>query len=157
MKFGLCSSPQICRIKGFNRDKHKMLPLVTENDIAYTNEDKANEIANSLENQFKNNDISHPPTEYLVRQKVNEFKRSPVSTPITTCKASEVFENIGKFKNNKSPGIDKISNSMLKRLPLKITFRITDLINAVLRRHYIPKAWKTAIAFPILKHGGKNS
>ncbi|GBN36961.1 RNA-directed DNA polymerase from mobile element jockey [Araneus ventricosus] len=151
----MCSSPQICRIKGFNRDKHKMPSLVTENDIAYANEDKANEIANSLENQFKNNDISHSPTEYLVRQKVNKFKRSPVSTPITTCKASEIFENIGKFKNNKSPGIDKISNSMLKRLPLKITFGITDLINAILRRHYFPKAWETAIAFSILKPGKK--
>ncbi|GBN66006.1 RNA-directed DNA polymerase from mobile element jockey [Araneus ventricosus] len=140
-------------IKRITRVNQKMPPLLTENDIAYTNEDKANEIANSLEKQFKNNDLSHPPTECIVREKVRKFKKSPITTPIIPCKASEVFENICKIKNNKSPGIDKVSNNMLKRLPLKTILRLTELINAILKRQYFPKAWKTAIIVPIPKPG----
>ncbi|GBL81462.1 putative RNA-directed DNA polymerase from transposon X-element [Araneus ventricosus] len=124
-------------IKRFSGEKFRMPPIIIENDIAYTNEEKANEIANSLEKQFKNNDISHPPLKSMLKQKVREFKRSQTHTAITPCNASEVFDNIGKLKNNKSPGIDKISNNMLKRLPLKTIFRLTDLINAILRRRLL--------------------
>ncbi|GBM07305.1 RNA-directed DNA polymerase from mobile element jockey [Araneus ventricosus] len=42
---------------------------------------------------------------------------------------------------------------MLKRLPLKTILRLTDLIDAILKRQYFPKAWKTAIIVPTPKPG----
>ncbi|GBN22959.1 hypothetical protein AVEN_119391-1 [Araneus ventricosus] len=44
---------------------------------------------------------------------------------------------------------------MLKTLPLKTILRLTELINAILKRQYFSKAWKTAIIVPIPKPGKK--
>ncbi|GBN19032.1 putative RNA-directed DNA polymerase from transposon X-element [Araneus ventricosus] len=42
---------------------------------------------------------------------------------------------------------------MLKRLPIKYIFRLVEIINAILKFHHFPNAWKTAIVVPIIKPG----
>ncbi|GBN71382.1 hypothetical protein AVEN_149356-1 [Araneus ventricosus] len=47
-------------VKPYTENKYKMPPLITENRLAYKDIEKAEAIADSLQMQFKNNDLSHP-------------------------------------------------------------------------------------------------
>nr|GBN24302.1 putative RNA-directed DNA polymerase from transposon X-element [Araneus ventricosus]GBN24314.1 putative RNA-directed DNA polymerase from transposon X-element [Araneus ventricosus] len=42
---------------------------------------------------------------------------------------------------------------MLQRLPIKSILRLVEIINAILKFHHFPNAWKTAIIVPIIKPG----
>ncbi|GBM16888.1 putative RNA-directed DNA polymerase from transposon X-element, partial [Araneus ventricosus] len=134
-------------------DKFHMPPLITNTKIVFTNQEKAEAIADSLEKQFQLNELSHPPTEALVQRRINKFLKQRPTDTIEPCKASEIVQIIGKLKKGKSPGIDGFTNLMLKRLPLKSIFRLVEIINAILKFHHFPNAWKTAIVVPIIKPG----
>ncbi|GFX02992.1 probable RNA-directed DNA polymerase from transposon BS [Trichonephila clavipes] len=56
-----------------------------------------------------------------------------------------------KLKINKSPGLDLITNRILKNLPLKVVPFIVMLFNLLMENCHFPKNWKTAVVVPILK------
>ncbi|GFX50413.1 probable RNA-directed DNA polymerase from transposon BS [Trichonephila clavipes] len=63
-----------------------------------------------------------------------------------------------KLKNSKAPGIDNITNKMIKNFPFKIILIFTYIINKILLLRHFPTEWKVAIVFPIHKPGkNKNS
>ncbi|GFU96480.1 RNA-directed DNA polymerase from mobile element jockey [Trichonephila clavipes] len=63
----------------------------------------------------------------------------------------EVQEYIKKLKINKSPGLDLITNGILKNLPLKFVLFIVMLFNLLMENCHFRKNWKTAVVVPILK------
>ncbi|GFT22841.1 RNA-directed DNA polymerase from mobile element jockey [Trichonephila clavipes] len=64
---------------------------------------------------------------------------------------TEVLTYVQRIKPRKSPGLDQISNRMIKNLPLKFLLFITLLINQLFKNNYFPNTWKTAVVIPILK------
>ncbi|GBM85752.1 hypothetical protein AVEN_232245-1, partial [Araneus ventricosus] len=46
-------------VNHYNKDRFSMPPLITDKQVAYKSTDKAEAIAESLAQQFKNNDLSH--------------------------------------------------------------------------------------------------
>ncbi|GBL82343.1 putative RNA-directed DNA polymerase from transposon BS [Araneus ventricosus] len=94
-----------------------------------------------------------PPTEALVQRRLSKFFKRHPTDKIEPCKRPEIVRIIGKLKIGKSPGIDGFTNLMLQRLPIKSIFRLVEIINAILKFHHFPKAWKTAIVVPIIKPG----
>ncbi|GBL81200.1 hypothetical protein AVEN_143541-1 [Araneus ventricosus] len=95
----------------------------------------------------------HPSGKSRSKRRLSKFfKRHPIDK-IEPCKPSEIVRIIGKLKKGKSPGIDGFTNLMLQRLPIKSIFRLVEIINAILKFHHFPKAWKTAIVVPIIKPG----
>lgn len=64
---------------------------------------------------------------------------------------SDIITKIKSLKSHRAPGESKITNLMLKNLHLKFIFKITMLINAIIKYSYFPPAWKVATIVPILK------
>ncbi|GFU62487.1 RNA-directed DNA polymerase from mobile element jockey [Trichonephila clavipes] len=124
--------------------------------IAYSDTDKSEIIADSLQNQFKLNDINndtdrtitHVVHNYLENE--NNFTNIP---PISTLLPSEIIEYIDNNNIKKAAGIDRISNRMLKHLPLISIFELTNIITNIIKLGYFPLKWKTAAVIPILKPG----
>ncbi|GFW68457.1 probable RNA-directed DNA polymerase from transposon X-element [Trichonephila clavipes] len=123
--------------------------------IAYSDADKSEVIADSLQNQFKLNDISndtdraitHVVHTYLNNE--NNFTNIPPPPPLP----SEIIDHIDKVKINKAAGIDRTTNRMLKHLPLVPIFELTNIIHNIIKIGYFPIVWKTATVVPILKPG----
>ncbi|GFY28523.1 probable RNA-directed DNA polymerase from transposon X-element [Trichonephila clavipes] len=142
------------------RDSRKKAPpipaLKGPAKIAYSDADKSEVIADSLQNQFKLNNISndtdraitHVVHTYLNNE--NNFTNIPPTPPPLP---SEIIEHIDKVKVNKAAGIDRITNRMLKHLPLVPIFELTNIITNIIKIGYFPIAWKTATVLPILKPG----
>ncbi|GFU79484.1 RNA-directed DNA polymerase from mobile element jockey [Trichonephila clavipes] len=124
--------------------------------IAYSDADKSEVIADSLQNQFKLNDITndtdraitHVVHTYLNNE--NNFTNIPPTPPPLP---SEIIEHIDKVKINKAAGIDRTTNRMLKHLPLVPIFELTNIIHNIIKIGYFPIVWKTATVVPILKPG----
>ncbi|GFT33985.1 probable RNA-directed DNA polymerase from transposon X-element [Trichonephila clavipes] len=70
---------------------------------------------------------------------------------------SEIQGFIKNLKPNKSPGIDLITNRILKNLPTKFIIFIALLFNMLLENCYFPKSWRMAVVIPILKPNSDDS
>lgn len=57
------------------------------------------------------------------------------------------------LRPSKAPGLDQITNVMLKKLPLKAAEHIIQIFNAAYHISYWPTTFKTAIVIPIHKRG----
>ncbi|GFW87221.1 probable RNA-directed DNA polymerase from transposon BS [Trichonephila clavipes] len=64
---------------------------------------------------------------------------------------SEIQGFIKNLKSSKSPGIDLITNRILKSLLTKFIIFIALLFNMLLENCYFPKSWRMAVVIPILK------
>ncbi|GBN17067.1 hypothetical protein AVEN_153815-1 [Araneus ventricosus] len=136
--------------------KTKNIPSLNGNaGIANTDLQKANFLAESLETQFTQNNITNPDTWELVAVSVMRFRTEANSV----CKdfdpplPSEVLDCIKCLRINKSPDIDGINNKMIKNLTLHNILTITTIIHKIMTHGHFPTSWKTATVVPILKPG----
>ncbi|GFV11016.1 probable RNA-directed DNA polymerase from transposon X-element, partial [Trichonephila clavipes] len=141
--------------KGFKKKRSPISALKGNTGIAYTDEEKAETLADSLENQFQLNSISNPAQDNnhirLVSRffnNENNFDDAPSNT-----KPSEIVQIINNFKIKKAPGREGITNKMCKHFTRSVIFQLTNIINNILTVGYFPKIWKTASVIPILKPG----
>lgn len=137
----------------FKNQKRTIPPLKNNDNTSYIYNDfeKANHIAEHLEKQFTLNDLSDPDTDTLVETTINNFKNTPFNSPTPNILPSEVKSVISKLPKRKSPGDDRINNTVVKHLPKKYIYYITAIINAILKFNYFPKAWKNSLIVPVLK------
>ncbi|GFT43964.1 RNA-directed DNA polymerase from mobile element jockey [Trichonephila clavipes] len=141
--------------KGFRKKRSPISALTGPTGIAYTDTQKAETLANALEDQFQLNNIQNPDTDNQHMRLVDRFfinDNNFDDTPIST-KPSELLQYIKKLKIKKAPGKDKITNKMVLNFPISIIFQLTNLINKILYSGHFPQAWKTATVIPILKPG----
>ncbi|CAL1267288.1 unnamed protein product [Larinioides sclopetarius] len=114
--------------------------------------EKAEVIADSLQRQFEPNTTN---TNRILSQNITSEVRTFINKPHTNdlqpIRAREVEEFIQKLKPKKAPGIDLISNRMLKNIPLKFILYITLILNIMMEKSYFPNCWKTAVVVPIAK------
>ncbi|GBM97576.1 RNA-directed DNA polymerase from mobile element jockey [Araneus ventricosus] len=120
---------------------------------AHTNLEKAEILANHFETQFTSNDIRDPNTENTVINSIAKFNSNSSPNKFKNVKPSEITDYLKKIKINKTPGMDGITNKMLKNLPLKIILKLTNIYNYLFKFNYFPNCWKTARILPILKPG----
>jgi hypothetical protein len=88
-----------------------------------------------------------PPNEAM-----RAYEYAPASEPKLT-NPSEVLETIKELKVGKAPGPNGVTNRALRHLPKRAITSLTKLFNVVLRRQYIPPAWKHSRVVSILKPG----
>lgn len=67
------------------------------------------------------------------------------------------LERVVSLNKDTAPGIDRISYSMIKHLPLTALKYTLDIFNDIRYQHIIPASWKTQIIIPILKPGKSSS
>lgn len=124
--------------------------------IVYTDEEKAEEFADSLQLQCRTNledaDDDHMD---LVERQVRKIARTiPADDDrIEPATHPEIQSVISALKIKKAPGPDGISNKMLKKLPDSATEFLTAMCNEVLRLRHFPRRWKTANVIFIHKPG----
>ena len=65
-------------------------------------------------------------------------------------------DSIGRAKNNKAPGIDTITNELLKNGGDDLIYSLTDMFNRLLFLESSPIEWNKGIIVPIFKKGARN-
>ncbi|GFX70274.1 RNA-directed DNA polymerase from mobile element jockey [Trichonephila clavipes] len=119
---------------------------------AITPIEKAEVIADSLQEQFEPNHVAgREDFDQRIHEEIENFLATPHGQEIEPTTPTEVLNNVQRIKPKKSPGLDQISNRMIKNLPLKFLLFITLLINQLFKNNYFPDSWKTAVVIPILK------
>ncbi|GFV68892.1 RNA-directed DNA polymerase from mobile element jockey [Trichonephila clavipes] len=113
--------------------------------------EKAEVIADSLQKQFEpNTEAENDRFTARTQRKIKRFLDAP-TCPDLEKTPGEVQEYIKKLKINKSPGLDLITNRILKNLPFKFVLFIVMLFNLLMENCHFPKNWKTAVVVPILR------
>jgi retron-type reverse transcriptase len=140
--------------KALRSDKKPIPPIHSTLGLVFSDDEKAEAFADSLELQCRPNivdaDLDH--IERIERQ-VEIILSGQHDTPITPASPEEVRGIIGSLKVKKAPGPDKIPNTALKLLPVKVVVALTAIINASLRLCHFPSRWKNANVIFIPKPG----
>lgn len=135
-------------------DKRKIPQLKVDENIYITSKEKAESIAAQFsknhENPLKDADpnFSHDVDENVetfLNDQTNDFRCDEFANE------DELLDVIRRLKNKKAPGMDKINNSLIKKLPSRGISYILFIINACLKLSYFPERWKHAKVIPILK------
>ncbi|GFW92693.1 RNA-directed DNA polymerase from mobile element jockey [Trichonephila clavipes] len=109
-------------------------------------------IADSLQEQFEPNHVAdREEFDQRIHEEVANFLATPHGQEIEPTTPTEVLTYVQRIKPKKSPGLDQITNRMIKNLPLKFLLFITLLINQLFKNNYFPNSWRTAVVIPILK------
>ena len=119
----------------FKNEKKKDIKLLHQNKIVSKESEIAEMFADSLNNIF-----GLPPNIHLEDQ----LYRSVLDAQEITISEDEFTKSLKKLNDNAAPGIDKISNSMLKKCPSNVHQALLRLFNASLKLAYIPKLWKSS-------------
>jgi retron-type reverse transcriptase len=140
--------------KALRSDKKPIPPIHSTLGLVFSDDEKAEAFADSLELQCRPNivdaDLDH--IDWIERQ-VEIILSGEHDTPNTPASPEEVRGIIGTLKVKKAPGPDKIPNTALKLLPDKAVVALTAIINASLRFCHFPSRWKSANVIFIPKPG----
>jgi hypothetical protein len=113
---------------------------------------------NTWSDYFSN--LSKTPAGYMERideinKKINDMKNDPnfssfsnLDFRITT---SELSKALNKLKKNKSPGLDTITNEMLKAVQIYLNPLFLKLFNAIFIAGIYPEKWSEGYITPIFK------
>lgn len=134
--------------------RNQIPPFKVNGATLLTNEEKSNALADNFvlnhTNPLANTDITHT---RFVNNSVNRFMRNCDDSrqEIDLISTSETERIIKGLKTSKSPGLDKIHNSLLKNLPPSAILLLTMIMNACLKLSYFPTQWKHAKVIAIRK------
>jgi hypothetical protein len=111
--------------------------------------EKANAIADCLENQFTPNDLFDENHEWRVEAIGQDLPKQPPER-IRRC---DVQKFINTLKLRKACGIDGIPNECLRHLPRRPLVHLTQLYNHCIRLSHFPESWKEAKVITLPKSG----
>lgn len=138
--------------KSLRNKSCKTPPLKTQNGILYTDEEKAEEIAETFhKNHTLTLNMVHRPTEQAVENSMISLNNDiNLQDPIQFSTPKEIKDILKSLQNKTSSSVDKITNKLLKHLPKKVHIYLCHLFNACLKLSYFPEAWKHAkvVAIP---------
>ena len=87
----------------------------------------------------------------ILNQKNKNFKYGEFDPKFTN--VAELAWFIKKLRTRGSPGIDKITNKIIKNLPSSFHYILVKLFNACLTQSHFPSSWKSAVI--IMVYGWK--
>jgi hypothetical protein len=108
----------------------------------YPNE-KANTIANSLENQFTSHDLCDGNHERQVQTRVQALLPSVVDTRLRNAGSCDIHKLVIPLKLRKACGLDSIPNKCLRYLVRITLVHLRYLFNHYLRLCHFPKLCKS--------------
>ncbi|RZC41327.1 RVT 1 domain containing protein [Asbolus verrucosus] len=140
--------------KALRNDRKPLPPIDSTTGLVYTDEEKAEAFADSLELQCRTNeanaDLDHVDE---IEQFARNVRHQHIEEPIPPCSPAEIRELIKSLHTRKAPGPDSISNRAMKKRPDKALVALTAIVNAIFRLRCFPKCWKCADVIFILKPG----
>lgn len=132
----------------------KTPPLHGVRGLAYSSQDKANALADTLESTFTpHNDPSCIVKIEEVGRQLRAFHNQPRKTEdadIASTTPAEIRLILTKLKTRKAPGLDGIPNAALKELTNKATVYLAQIVNGILTHSHFPADFKKSkiILFP---------
>jgi hypothetical protein len=109
--------------------------------------EKANEIADCLENQFTPHDLSGDNNEWRVEARVQALLEAVDNNPPERIRLCDISKLINSLQLRKACGMDGIPNECLRHLPRRPLLYLTRLIN-----HCLPISHFSKVT-PLLKPG----
>jgi hypothetical protein len=106
--------------------------------------DKANGLADCLENQFTHHDLCDENHERRVDIRVQALLEAVDNKPPERTRPSDLQKLINSLKLRKARGIDGIPNECPRHLPRRPLEHLTHSFNHCLRLSHFPKSWKQA-------------
>ena len=146
------SRPLWAMTKRLTRKMIPCPPIQGKNHLACSPEDKTEVLADSLQLQFEPNPSSNisPEVEQSLLEHRQKHSREAEAKNADLCTHEEIVFFIRKMPGHKAPGLDNITNQMLKELSVKAVTRLVNIFNAAYTLQHFPTPWKTAkvIVFP---------
>ena len=142
--------------KALTRTQTNIPPLKddTNNIKFFSAEDKAKRLAENFAKTFTpHNTLSSPDFTDETDKLVAEYLKEPCTDEFKNITGFELKQYFRRTKNNKAPGIDRISNFVLKHLPSLGLKRLAEIFNACQKLNYYPKNWKKALILVFAKAG----
>lgn len=109
-----------------------------------------------LHNTFSLNHICNPSNELRLKHTL-ELPNYAVQNSTNYVTPNEMKQIIKNLPNKKSSGYNKITNLILKKLPLKGLVFMTILFNSLLHLAYFPVKWRISTIILINKSGKDKS
>lgn len=130
-------------------------PIHGKTGLVYTETEKAEVFADSIETQFTVNTVpSDDDFEVQVIQELEQWRtRNTPEFNIPFASYTEITDIIKHLKIQKAPGHDTINNKIIKNLPTNSINRLTDIINNSIKHNYFPDSWKKATIVLFQKPG----
>lgn len=131
-------------------------PVVYNNQLLLTDQDKANASANYLNKTIGNTDPNATEVARMtakVKRMANQDLQSPYNQPFTNVEIDSVIRNLPIT----SPGEDMIYPQFVQALPKQWIMVLLSIINLAWNDGYFPSAWKRGQAIMIPKPGKDNS
>jgi hypothetical protein len=113
-------------------------------EITYHPNEKANVIADCLENQFSSHDLCDENHEREVGTTVQALLASVDGTPFGKVRPCDTHKLANSLKLRKACDLDGIPNECLRHLPKRSLVYLTHLFNHCLLLYNFPKPWKEA-------------
>jgi hypothetical protein len=112
--------------------------------ITYQPNEKANVIADNLENQFTSHDLCDESHARQMETIVQVLLASVSGTPFGKVRSCNIHNLANSLKFRKACGLDGIPNECLRHLPRRPLSHLTNtrIFNHCLRLPYFPKPWK---------------
>lgn len=147
---------KLWRTKKFLQNRNRQIPpLVVDGVKLLTATEKSDALANQFattnnQNSLEENNITHT---RLVNNTVKRYLNNSTTTisDDDLVDEAEIRGIIRRLKNSKSPGLDKVNNNLLKKLPPIGFAYLVFIINCCLSLSYFPSKWKEAKVVAILK------
>lgn len=86
-------------------------------------------------------------------KRINEIRPSSVSSTDHHINTAAIQKIVSKLKIRKAPGIDGITNILLKKLPVRAIEVLANIVNVCTDLCYFPNRFKIARVIPLLKQG----
>jgi hypothetical protein len=115
--------------------------------------EKANAVADCLENQFTLHDLRDENHKRQVEARVRTLLKTIEKNFPERIRPCDLQKLVNSLKLRKACGIDGIPNECLRQLPRRRLVHLTHLINNCLWLSHFPMPWKDAKILTILKPG----
>lgn len=141
--------------KALRADRRPLPPIHGSRGLVFTDEEKADAFADSLELQCRANEVDVDGFDDVERieNRVADLLEEVPENPISPTSPAEICEVIKGLKARKAPGPDGITHKALKSLPDKAIVALVNITNAIFRLRTFPARWKCATVIFIPKPG----
>ncbi|GBP82550.1 Probable RNA-directed DNA polymerase from transposon BS [Eumeta japonica] len=127
--------------------------LKSDGHLPFDDREKAECLADSIEQQCSNNSIHDAAHSLRIEEEVRMKISLEPKDDLAPVSVDEIQKHIKALKTKKAPGLDGISNKALKCFSLPLMALLVAIFSACFKNCYFPPIWKEAVVIGLSKPG----